>query len=96
MKKSTILVPEIAFEMINGSGILNIGVGQMSVNPIGKTQILNDILFPSKEINHEVFEQQDRNLFSFQQIDVFFEKSFEVKRNIVIMDVLGNIPDSTF
>jgi hypothetical protein len=30
-------MPEIAFEMINGSGILNIGVGQMSINPIGKT-----------------------------------------------------------
>jgi hypothetical protein len=52
--------------MLDGSGILNLGVGLFSINPIGKTQILNDTLFPSHEINHEAFEQQDRNLFSYQ------------------------------
>jgi hypothetical protein len=47
---------------------------------------MNDLLFPSHEISHEAFEQMDRNLFSVSHVDVFFEKSFEIKRNFVIMD----------
>jgi hypothetical protein len=43
-------------------------------------------LFPSSLFNHEAFEQQDKNLFSAGQVDVFFEKSFDKKRNFVMMD----------
>ena len=48
--------------------------------------MLNDILFPTTEFEHNAFEECDDNVFSNGQIDVFFEKSFEIKRNIVILD----------
>ncbi len=51
------------------------------------------MLFPSSEFTHEAFEQQDKNLFSSGQIDVFFEKSFDICRNFVIMDGQGQLKD---
>ena len=52
---------------------------------------MNDLLFPISEFCHEAFEQQDKNLFSVSHVDVFFEKSFDKKRNFVIMDGQGNM-----
>ena len=53
--------------------------------------MLNSLLFPSSEFQHQAFEQGDKNIFSNGQIDVFFEKSFDIKRKIVIMDGQGNL-----
>ena len=53
--------------------------------------MINDILFPTSEFNHEAFEMGDKNAFSVSHIDVFFEKSFGIKRDFVIMDGQGNI-----
>jgi len=54
--------------------------------------MLNDLLFPIKsDFNHEAFETSDDNVFSNGSVDVFFEKSFDIKRNIVIMDGQGTV-----
>ena len=78
--------PELALIMLEGTGVLNIGVGGKCTQQCGKTQMVNDLLFPSNEATHEAFEQQDKNLFSVNHVDVFFEKSFEKKKNLVMMD----------
>ena len=53
--------------------------------------MLNDILFPSNDFPHKAFEDGDDNVFTNGQIDVFFEKSFQKKRNIAVMDGQGNL-----
>ena len=52
--------------------------------------MINDIIFPSKDI-YEAFEQEDQNIFSNGQVDVYFEKNFEFRRNIIVMDSQGKI-----
>jgi hypothetical protein len=47
--------------------------------------LINHLLFPIS-VENEVFEQYDMNDFSNSHIDVFFEKCFKIKRNIVVMD----------
>ena len=85
-KQNLLYLPEIAFNMLEGAGIFNLAAGNRSIYQIGKSQLLNDILFPTSEFEHNAFEECDDNIFSNGQIDVFFEKSFEIKRNIVILD----------
>ena len=88
-------VHEIAFHMLEGYGVFNFGAGNGSVMPLGKTLFLNDLLFPSATISHEAFESHDENLFSLGQVDVFFEKCFDKKRNFVRMDGQGSLNDET-
>ena len=48
---------------------------------------MNDIILPEKDLqSHEIFELRDKNLFSASHVDVFFEKSFDKKRDFVVMD----------
>jgi hypothetical protein len=49
-------VPEILFIMSEGSGILNIGCGGKCIQQCGKSQLMNDLLFPISEFTHEAFE----------------------------------------
>ena len=57
-------------------GIFNFGAGKKCLQMSGKSQMLNDILFPLNGFPHKAFEDGDDNVFSNGQIDVFFEKSF--------------------
>ena len=50
-------VPEIVFCMMEGIGIFNFSLGKRCIHPIGKSQLLNDLLFPETKISHEAFEQ---------------------------------------
>jgi hypothetical protein len=45
-------VPEIFFDMMEGTGVFNLGAGKKSLLISGKSQFLNDFLFPSSESNH--------------------------------------------
>ena len=54
--------------------------------------LINHLLFPIS-VENEVFEQYDMNDFSNSHVDVFFEKCFKIKRNIVVMDGEGKIKD---
>jgi hypothetical protein len=38
--------------MLEGMGIFNLGTGKKSILISGKSQFLNDILFPHKEFTH--------------------------------------------
>jgi hypothetical protein len=64
-------VPEIALSMSEGVGIFNFGLGKC-IYPSGKSQLLNDLLFPNHETNNEAFEESDKNQFSNNHVDVFF------------------------
>ena len=41
---------------MEGIGIFNFAVGKRCIHPVGKSQLLNDLLFPNAEISHEAFE----------------------------------------
>ena len=45
-------MPEIAFEMLEGMGIFNLGAGKRCLQFSGKSQLMNDMLFPSGEFQH--------------------------------------------
>ena len=82
-------VPEVLFNMAEGYGILNIGVGQKCIMQCGKSQFLNDILFPNE--THKPFNIDDNSAFSSGQVDVFFGKAFANKLNTVFMDGQGEL-----
>lgn len=50
-------VPEIVFSMLEGFGIFNLSLGKRCIHPTGKSQLLNDLLFPESKFSHEAFEQ---------------------------------------
>jgi len=50
-------VPEVVFSMLEGFGIFNFSLGKRCIHPIGKSQLLNDLLFPESKFSHEAFEQ---------------------------------------
>ena len=51
-------MPEIAINMSEGVGIFNFGLGKC-IYPSGKSQLLNDLIFPTHESNNEAFEESD-------------------------------------
>jgi len=52
-----------------------LGLGSKAkINPIGKSQFLNDLIHPQNDSKDEIFETQDRNLFSNGQVDIYFGK----------------------
>ena len=57
-------VPEVLFSMLEGMGIFNFAAGKTCIQPTGKSMLINDLLFPSEDITHNAFEQEDTNLFS--------------------------------
>ena len=79
--------------MAEGYGILNIGVGQKCIMHCGKSQFLNDTLFPNA--THTPFNTADNSAFSSGQVDVFFGKAFERKLNTVFMDGTGELSPET-
>ena len=52
---------------------------------------MNDLLFPSAELNHDAFETRDRSVFSSGQVDVFFDKSFNQDRALAVIDGQGQL-----
>jgi hypothetical protein len=49
-------VPEVVFSMLEGMGIFNFAAGKRCIHPIGKSMLINDLLFPTQEFQHEAFE----------------------------------------
>jgi len=49
-------VPEIGLNMLEGIGVFNFGAGKKSILQTGKSQIMNDLLFPTADFHHEAFE----------------------------------------
>jgi hypothetical protein len=49
-------VPEVVFNMLEGIGIFNFAAGKRCIHPVGKSQLLNDLLYPTAEFSHEAFE----------------------------------------
>ena len=80
--------------MSEGFGLFNFGVGQSSILPCGKSRLLNDFLFPESK-DHKPFTTDDKSPFSSGQVDVFFDKNFEIKNNCVYMDGQGHLKNST-
>ena len=87
-------VPEVLFNMDEGLGLLNFGVGSNCALPSGKSQLLNDIIFPQRQ-DHHPFNEVDNSPFSYGQVDAFFEKSFQTKHKVVYMDGQGSITEET-
>jgi hypothetical protein len=50
--------------MLEGMGIFSFGAGKKCLQKSGKSQLLNDILFPVSEFGHKAFEECDDNVFS--------------------------------
>jgi hypothetical protein len=49
-------VPEVVFSMLEGMGIFNFAAGKRCIHPTGKSMLINDMLFPTSEFQHEAFE----------------------------------------
>jgi hypothetical protein len=63
-ESNLLFVPEIAFEIVEGIGIFNFGAGKICQLICGKSQLMNDLLFPSGTFLHQAFEENDINIFS--------------------------------
>ena len=77
--------------MTDGYGIFNVGVGERSILPCGKSRILNDILLPEHSVVHDPFSVDDKTPFASGQVDVFFDKGFNPRDEIVLMDANGRL-----
>ena len=58
-QQNLIYIPEIALQMEEGMGIFNFGAGRKCLQKTGKSQLLNDILFPISDFGHKAFEECD-------------------------------------
>ena len=90
-------VPEMLFNMLEGFGVLSFGVGSKCCMQSGKSQLLNDLMLPysNQDSEHSPFTESDKTAFSNGQVDVFFEKAFDNKRDAVFMDGQGRLTDET-
>ena len=72
--------------MINdGLGILNLGLGNLGAIKCGKTEILNDLIYPVNSKKNFLFHNET-NIMNTGTVDLFFENMCEYKRNLVLMD----------
>ncbi len=71
----------VADVMTEGVGVLQFGQGRAACEYTGKSQFLNDFL--NRSFDPEIFETQDRNAFSSNHVDIFFND----KSDTVFMDV---------
>lgn len=65
------------------------GFGGSAQYQIGKTQVLNDLIFPISGSDSKAFYIKDDNLFSSGQVDIYLERSLSTKNGAVIMDGHG-------
>lgn len=88
-------VPEIYFNMNEGFGVFNFGIGERAKLPCGKSQFLNDLLLPEHNITHSPFSTDDSSAFASGHVDVFFDKHYDTPKKFVIMDGQGNLTEET-
>ena len=74
--------------MHEGIGVFNFGMGELGSIRCGKSQLINDVIYPVSSQKSFVYVNE-QNIMSIGTVDVLFENMCDYKRNIVLMDGQG-------